>query len=166
MSHVSQRSDLTRGARLTRHLLALSRPYKGGIRHCGRRYLAARLGCSTRTVSRYVAELRRAGLIEVAPPRRHRTEAGWRTVGVNGYRLRSPHRLVARSGRSRRDDTRGTPPPSRGCGSPHPAPDPGRAEFRPPDIPDQSDGLTAGDYKAGLAAARAALRAARPRRPR
>lgn len=110
---------LSRGARLCEQIIRCARARPGGLRQCGRPYLARRLGCSTRQVSRYVAELRDAQRLEVTPPRRTRTRAGWRTVGVNTYRL--PHRSDpaphVETCRSRRGDTHVTPPPrgGRGC---------------------------------------------------
>lgn len=108
---------LSRGARLCESIIRCARTQRGGHRRCGRPYLARRLGCSQRTVSRYVAELRDAGRLEVTPPRRVRSRAGWRTVGTNTYRLPcrphpAPHVLHKR--RSRRDDTHDTPPPNGG----------------------------------------------------
>lgn len=105
---------LSRGARLCESIIRCARPRRGGVRSCGRPYLARRLGCSQRTVSRYVAELRAAGRLEVTPPRRHHTARGWRTIGVNTYRLPcrahpAPH---VQKRRSVRGDTRVTPSPS------------------------------------------------------
>jgi len=121
---------LSRGARLCESIIRAARAQRGGIRSCGRPYLARRLACSQRTVSRYVAELRDAGRLEVTPPRRHRTRRGWRTIGVNSYRLPcTPHpapHVQTRS--SRRGDTRVTPLPSgsRVGGASRPTPtDPG-----------------------------------------
>lgn len=105
---------LSRGARLCESIIRAARAQRGGVRSCGRPYLARRLACSQRTVSRYVAELREAGRLDVTPPRRHRTSRGWRTIGVNAYRLPctphpAPHVQKRRSGRG---DTHGTPSPS------------------------------------------------------
>lgn len=107
---------LSRGARLCESIIRAARPRGGGVRVCGRPYLARRLDCSTRQVSRYVAELRDAGRLEVTPPRRKRTAVGWRTCGVNSYRIPchpdpAPHVRLCRSGRG---DTGVTPPPSGG----------------------------------------------------
>lgn len=106
---------LSRGARLCEAIIRNAKARKGGQRECGRPYLARRLGCSQRTVSRYVAELRAAGRLDVVPPRRERTPKGWRTIGCNRYRLTrtahpAPH--VQRFRRSGRGDTRVTPSPS------------------------------------------------------
>lgn len=103
---------LSRGARLTEQIIRVARARPGGLRHCGRPYLARRLGCSTRQVSRYVQELRRAGRLDVKPPRRVRTPSGWRTVGVNAYRLTRPAHPAphVQTCRSSRDDTDVTPP--------------------------------------------------------
>jgi hypothetical protein len=103
---------LSRGARLTEQIIRCARARKGGARVCGRGYLARRLGCSTRQVSRYVAELRASGRLEVTPPRRERTGDGWRTCGVNSYRLtRRPHPAPhVENRRSTRGDTGVTPP--------------------------------------------------------
>lgn len=105
---------LSRGARLCESIIRHARTKRGGIRECGRPYLARRLGCSPRTVSRYVAELRAAGRLEVTPPRRRRTRNGWRSVGVNGYRLPRPAHPAphVQTRRSRRGDTHGTPSPN------------------------------------------------------
>lgn len=118
---------LSRGARLCESIIRCARAQRGGIRSCGRPYLARRLGCSQRTVSRYVAELRAAGRVEVTPPRRRRTSRGWRTIGVNAYRLPcrahpAPHVQNRRPGRG---DTHGTPSPNGDRLAPA-QPDPGR----------------------------------------
>lgn len=108
---------LSRGARLCESIIRASRARSGGARVCGRPYLARRLGCSVRTVSRYVAELRDAGRLDVTPPKRVRTCKGWRSTGTNTYRLPckanpAPHVVgPARLRRSARDATRVTPPP-------------------------------------------------------
>ena len=109
---------LSRGARLCESIIRAARAQRGGVRTCGRPYLARRLGCSQRTVSRYVAELRDAGRLEVTPPRRRRTRTGWCTVGVNAYRLpRTPHPAPhVQTRRSGRGDTHDTPPPNGGRG--------------------------------------------------
>jgi hypothetical protein len=115
---------LTRGARLCETIIRTARARRGGVRECGRPYLARRLGCSTRQVSRYVAELRDAGRLDVTPPHRVRTPNGWRTRGVNVYRLtRPPHPAphVQHPCRSGRDDSHVTPPLT---GSGRPVPDP------------------------------------------
>jgi hypothetical protein len=104
-------TTLSRGARLCELLIRRSRPHRGGLRRCGRPFLARRLGCSTRTVSRYVAELRDAGRVDVLPPRRKFTGAGWRTIEVNGYLIRQ-HRPS-----SHRHDRPVTPPPDGGRGT-------------------------------------------------
>lgn len=108
---------LSRGARLCESIIRAARARRGGRRECGRPYLARRLACSQRTVSRYVKELRDAGRLEVTPPRRVRTPAGWRTEGVNTYRLPCPSNPAphVHNRRSRRGDTHVTPPP-RGVG--------------------------------------------------
>lgn len=121
---------LSRGARLCEAIIRTARVKRGGARECGRPYLARRLGCSQRTVSRYVAELRDAGRLEVTPPRRKRTPRGWRTIGVNTYRLPcTPHPAPhVQTCRSARGDSRVTPPPNGGRGGPAQrgtAPDPG-----------------------------------------
>lgn len=109
---------LSRGARLCESIIRAARAQQGGRRVVGRPYLARRLGCSVRTVSRYVAELRAAGRLDVCPPRKVRRREGWRTVGTNAYRLldrvnHAPHVTgPARFRRSRRGDTLVTPPPS------------------------------------------------------
>lgn len=111
---------LSRGARLCESIIRAARARRGGSRECGRSYLARRLGCSVRTVSRYVAELRDAGRLEVTPPRRVRTCKGWRTAGVNTYRLPchpnpAPHVVDNQhSRRSSRGATHVTPPPRGG----------------------------------------------------
>lgn len=106
---------LSRGARLCEQIIRCSRARRGGVRECGRPYLARRLGCSPRQVSRYVAELAAAGRLHVTPPRKVRTTKGWRTVGVNTYRLPcpshpAPHVIGTHNRRSARGDTHGTPP--------------------------------------------------------
>lgn len=103
---------LSRGARLCEQIIRCARARTGGARVCGRGYLARRLGCSKRQVSRYVAELRDSGRLEVTPPRKTRTPKGWRTCGVNTYRLtRRPHPAPhTENRRSTRGDTHGTPP--------------------------------------------------------
>lgn len=103
---------LSRGARLCESIIRAARAERGGLRRCGRPYLARRLACSQRTVSRYVAELRAAGRLEVTPPRRARTRTGWRTCGVNVYRLPVPPHPAPHTRRSRRGDTHGTPVPN------------------------------------------------------
>lgn len=125
---------LSRGARLCESIIRAARPRAGGVRECGRPYLARRLGCSPRTVSRYVAELRQADRLTVTPPRRHRTAAGWRTEGVNRYQLTGPPNpaphVVRRSRRSSRGDTHDTPPLNRGRAAPLTA-DPPPTEWTP-----------------------------------
>lgn len=120
---------LSRGARLCEAIIRTARTQRGGHRVCGRPYLARRLGCSTRQVSRYVAELRTAGRLDVTPPKRERTARGWRTIGVNTYRLTcTPHPAPhVQTRRSRRGDIHVTPSPSgdrvrraSGPGTPHP----------------------------------------------
>lgn len=106
---------ISRGARLCEAIIRNAKARKGGEREVGRSYLARRLGCSTRTVSRYTAELVAAGRLDRVPPRRERTTTGWRTVGCNRYRLRcrphpAPH---VQKRRSVRGDTCVTPSP---CG--------------------------------------------------
>lgn len=110
---------LSRGARLCEAIIRASRPHRGGVRKCGRPYLARRLGCTPRTVSRYLAELRAADRLLVTPPRRVRTPAGWRCHGVNTYRLPHPHNLAPHlhKPRSGRGDTPVTPPPRGGRGT-------------------------------------------------
>lgn len=108
---------LSRGARLCEHIIRRSRPMRGGLRRCGRNYLAARLNCSPRTVSRFVRELRDAGHVEVVRPRRQLTAAGWRTVECNGYRIR--HRAS-----SHRGDTGVTPLPKGSRAAAHTTPSP------------------------------------------
>lgn len=103
MSALAYPGDVSHGAWLTYQALARSRPRKGGLRQVGRCRLAAVLRRTTRQVSRYVAELRDAGYIDVIPPRRARTPKGWRTLEVNRYRL---HRRS-----SARNDMRVTSPP-------------------------------------------------------
>jgi hypothetical protein len=76
-------------------------------RAVGRSYLAARVGRSVRSVTRYVRELREFGYVIVIPPVLALTAAGWRTVGTNRYILLgsekpSEHRHRRRS---RRGDT-------------------------------------------------------------
>lgn len=67
---VARDRRLSRGARLCRQLISQARPARDGRRYLGRCRLASLLGCSTRTVSRYTAELRRTGaLVEVKRPR-------------------------------------------------------------------------------------------------
>jgi hypothetical protein len=117
---------LSRSARLCESIIRHARARKGGVRECGRPYLARRLGCSTRQVSRYVAELRDAGRLHVTPPRRHRTPKGWRTSGVNAYRLTCQPHPAPHIRRSGRGDTLVTPPLTGseghplGGGDPHP----------------------------------------------
>jgi hypothetical protein len=144
---------LSRGARLCELLIRRSRPHRGGLRRCGRPFLARRLGCSTRTVSRYVAELRHAGVLDVLPPRRKFTGAGWRTIEVNGYLVRR-HRPS-----SHRDDKHVPPPPTGSGRRPHQAPS-------SPALTGQSDGASAPtpEYLASRHALRAQL-AARRRSP-
>jgi hypothetical protein len=111
-------TPLSRGARLCESIIRNARARAGGRREVGRPYLARRLDCSVRTVSRYIAELRAAGRLEVAPPRKTRTAKGWRTIGTNVYRLLEranpcPHVTgPARLRRSARDATGVTPPPT------------------------------------------------------
>lgn len=117
---------LSRGARLCEAIIRAARTRPGGIRQCGRPYLARRLGCTPRTVSRYVAELRREGRLEVTPPRRARGPKGWRTIETNRYRLprpvnHAPHVDNTHNRRSRRGDTHVTPPPSGVRAAGHPA---------------------------------------------
>lgn len=128
---------LSRGARLCESIIRCARARTGGARLCGRPYLARRLGCSTRQVSRYVAELRDAGRLEVTPPPRVRTSRGWRTTSTNAYRLScpphpAPHVLHSR--RSGRGDTGVTPPLT---GSGHTPCDPG-----PPGLIDPTHAAT------------------------
>lgn len=113
---------LSRGARLCESIIRNARARRGGQRECGRPYLARRLGCSVRQVSRYVRELREAGRLEVVPPRRERRRDGWRSVGVNRYRLTcapnpAPHVTGTQTRRSRRGDTHVTPSPRGDWGS-------------------------------------------------
>lgn len=109
---------LSRGARLCEQIIRTSRARRGGVHECGRPYLARRLGCSVRTVSRYVRELREAERLDVTPPPRQRHGKGWRTHGVNVYRLTcasnpAPHVTgPARLRRSGRGDTYVTPSPN------------------------------------------------------
>lgn len=109
---------LSRGARLCESIIRAARAGRGGRRVVGRPYLARRLGCTVRTVSRYLAELRTAGRLEVTPPRKTKTSRGWRTLGTNTYRLldrvnHAPHVTgPARLRRSARGDTHVTPPPT------------------------------------------------------
>lgn len=119
---------LSRGARLTEQIIRVARARPGGTRECGRPYLARRLGCSTRQVSRYVQELRRAGRLDVTPPRRVRTPHGWASIGCNRYRLTcTPHPAphVQQTCRSSRGDTHVTPPLTGSGGS---TPDPHRID--------------------------------------
>jgi hypothetical protein len=148
----------SRGARLCAHVIRQSRPRKGGLRRCGRSLLANRLGCSVRTVSRYLVELREAGELEVIPPRRVWTPTGWRTVECNGYRLPPSRRRLPRS---RRGDTAVTPPPSGARATCSAATSPA-----PPHV--QSDGAAAptANYPARLAEVRALMAAHRHKRPR
>lgn len=122
---------LSRGARLCEQIIRHSRARRGGARECGRPYLARRLGCSVRTVSRYVAELRDAGRLDVTAPPRTKTSRGWRCTGVNTYRLTAPPNpaphVTGRSRRSARGDTHVTPSPNgdratapQGVGAPGP----------------------------------------------
>jgi hypothetical protein len=115
---------LSRGARLCEQIIRCARARRGGTRECGRGYLARRLGCSKRQVSRYVLELRESGRLEVTPPRKVRTPRGWRTCGVNAYRLTRPAHPAphVETCRSRRGDTHVTPPLT---GSGHTPCDPG-----------------------------------------
>jgi hypothetical protein len=150
MSAMAYRGDVSHGAWLTYQALARSRPHKGGLRQVGRSRLASIVRRTTRQVSRYLAELRAAGYIEVIPPRRLRTPKGWRTVEVNRFRI---HRR-----RSARDDMAVTPPSTRverrrPAGEPTPVPAPFAADPSPPSPPTEA-----------FRAARAALRAARRRR--
>lgn len=107
-------TPLSRGARLCEALIRAAKTRRGGVRVCGRPYLARRLGCSQRTVSRYLRELREAGRLEVTPPRKVRTSKGWRTTGTNAYRLPCRHNLAphVHKRRSGRDDTPVTPLPN------------------------------------------------------
>lgn len=105
---------LSRGARLCEAIIRNAKARKGGVRECGRPYLARRLGCSQRTVSRYTAELRRAGRLDWEEPERVKTDKGWRMRGCNRYRLTrrphpAPHVQTRRSGRG---DTHVTPSPN------------------------------------------------------
>lgn len=132
----------------------------GGVIRVSWRRLGKILGRSTRTIGRYVAEIRASGLLDVIRGRRVRTaDGGWRTIEVNGYRVILPARHRPRS---RRHDRAVTPPPYGGWASPQSAPD---AAPEPFVAPDQSDGLAADVYQRGLAAARQALRAARSGAP-
>jgi hypothetical protein len=105
---------LSRGARLCEQIIRVSKARQGGIRQVGRPYLARRLGCSVRTVSRYTTELVEAGRLDRIPPRKVRRANGWRTIEVNRYRLTrtahpAPH-VQTHNRRSSRSDTHGTPP--------------------------------------------------------
>lgn len=90
--------SLSRGARVCLSVISAARPRKGGRRVCGQRYLAKRLGLAQprrgqpqRQVCRYVDELRRAGRLDVAPPRHVRSvDGGWTSKGYNGYRVIRP----------------------------------------------------------------------------
>lgn len=101
---------LSRSARLCESIIRHARTHRGGTRVVGRPYLARRLDCSPRQVSRYVAELKQAGRLEVTPPRKVRTPKGWRTVGTNTYRLPCPPHPAPHTRRSTRGDTHVTPP--------------------------------------------------------
>jgi hypothetical protein len=108
---------ISRGARLCESIIRKARSKQGGGRECGRPYLARRLGCSVRQVSRYVRELHDAGRLEVTPPRKTRTERGWRSIGTNTYRFNgryhpAPHVLNGHNRRSTRGDIPVTPTPS------------------------------------------------------
>lgn len=131
---------LSRGARLCESIIRASKAHKGGVRTCGRPYLARRLGCSVRTVSRYLKELRDAGRLEVTPPRRVRTPKGWRCAGVNAYRLpcRPNHAPHVHNRRSSRGATGVTPTPKgvrggRAQGAGHPPVDDERPLINPAD---------------------------------
>jgi hypothetical protein len=133
----------------------------GSARELGRPYLARRLAVSTRTVSRYVRELRDAGILTIIAPALTLTALGWRTLGVNRYLLHPPARHRARS---RRDDTAATSLPTGSRAA--------RPDATPPASPqhaetDESDGAAApaGDMAAGLARVRAILAARRGDRP-
>ena len=108
------RPILSRGARLCEQIIRTATSRKGA-RQVGRPYLARRLGCSTRTVSRYTAELIEAGRLDRIPPRKVRTAKGWACVGTNTYRLPcSPHpapHVLRHPRRSGRGDTPVTPSP-------------------------------------------------------
>lgn len=116
-------TTLSRGARLCESIIRAARAQRGGRRVVGRPYLARRLACSVRTVSRYIAELRAAGRLDVVPPRKTRTSKGWRSVGTNAYRLldrvnHAPHvNGPARFRRSARGASLVTPPPTGSEGS-------------------------------------------------
>lgn len=106
---------LSFGAMECERRIRAARVRKGGQRECGRSYLANRLGVTVRQVSRYLKELRDAGRIEVTPPRRVKRRDGWRTDGVNRFRLLCDHATLTRqthNRRSRRGDTYVRPLPN------------------------------------------------------
>lgn len=162
---------LSRGARLCESIIRAARARRGGRRECGRPYLARRLGCSVRTVSRYIRELREAGRLVVVPPPKVRTSKGWRTRGVNTYQLEAtPNPAPHVTGRQRlrrsgRDATGVTPPPT-GSGAPaHEGP---VAASGPLDIMLERQAAAeaaaqASDQAAGIASVRAALAQSRQR---
>jgi hypothetical protein len=151
MSGLDYAGEVSHGAWLTYQAIARSRPHRGGLRRVGRSRLASRVRRTVRQVGRYLAELRTAGYIEVTPPRRVLTPDGWRTLGVNCYRLL----------RSARDRAASRPRRHRGW---HGRPDGWTPTPTPPSYTAPDPPAAAGrdrTYAAGLAAARAALRAGR-----
>jgi DNA-binding transcriptional ArsR family regulator len=138
----------------------------GGTYNVSRKRVARMTMLSARQVSRYLSELRNAGILEVRPPRKVRTERGWRSVGFNVYRFTVKRATIPNKRRSRRGDTFdpsplkgvGKAPRSGWVGAPQTAPrnvhaDEVRDQLPPPGDP--------GTYAAGIAAARQALRLAR-----
>lgn len=138
MTPVARRADLTRGARAAWGVLVTVRARDGGLRRVGRNRLAALLGCSPRTVSRFTGELVAAGLVERVPARRvRRPDGAWRCRGPASYRLAGalghPRPTLAPRHRRRSDrgDTPDTPPPYGGPGDPPTPPvGAGRHRFR------------------------------------
>lgn len=159
--------------RIMRSAVRAKRTRRGGpaVRYVGRAKLAALLSRSKRTVSRYTGELERAGLLVKVPARRAFRDGRWATLDVQGYILT----MIALGPHPRRSTRGVTPvpsPPLRGARQPGGAPpgdfQPGvgwvpRLPARPPATPEQVAAQQEINRR-GVAAARAALAAARANR--
>lgn len=149
----SSAKNTSRGARLCLLYIRRSRASRGGLRYVGRARLAKLLGCSKRTVTRYVSELKAAGLVEAVRPKLSFTAGvGWRSITTAAYRVTDPKRPVRpQKPRSSRVDT-GVPSPllRRGRVSAHGGPD-----------PVESPVVDAVRLSEHVSVARAAIRAAR-----